>query len=134
MKKIYYFIPSLIMMSVIFLFSCQTGTESSQLSSGFLTVVLDIFPFPISEFVLRKIAHMCEYAILTYTFYYGFRHTSSKPLSKALLCSFLYACSDEAHQLFTLGRSGQIIDVVIDTCGSLITLFIIKIYHYIKKR
>ena len=32
--------------------------------------------------------------------------------------SFLYACSDEIHQLFVPGRSGNILDVLIDTVGA----------------
>jgi VanZ family protein len=39
---------------------------------------------------------------------------------------FLYACSDEIHQLFVPGREGAIRDVIIDTCGG-ITLVLIKL-------
>ena len=31
---------------------------------------------------------------------------------------FLYACTDEIHQLFVVGRTGRFTDVLIDTCGS----------------
>ena len=37
----------------------------------------------------------------------------------AVLFCFLYACGDELHQLFISMRSARILDVWIDTCGSL---------------
>jgi VanZ family protein len=30
---------------------------------------------------------------------------------------FLYACSDEIHQLFVPNRSGELLDVLLDTFG-----------------
>lgn len=53
------------------------------------------------------------------------------------LTGFIYACSDEIHQLFSPGRSGKIIDIVIDTMGVLngvlLVLLICKLYVTIKK-
>ena len=44
---------------------------------------------------------------------------------------FIYACTDEFHQLFIAGRSGEFMDVMIDTMGvlngALLALLIIKI-------
>lgn len=40
-----------------------------------------------------------------------------KRLCISTTIGFLYACSDEIHQLFSLGRSGEFIDVIIDTIG-----------------
>lgn len=45
----------------------------------------------------------------------------------ALLIGFLYACSDEFHQRFVPGRSGEFRDVVIDTAGVLIGIAIVLI-------
>ncbi|MBQ3466792.1 MAG: VanZ family protein, partial [Oscillospiraceae bacterium] len=39
-----------------------------------------------------------------------------------LLFCFLYACSDEFHQLFVPGRAGMFSDVLIDTVGVLFGL------------
>ena len=38
----------------------------------------------------------------------------------SILGSFIYACSDEVHQLLVPGRSGQICDVLLDTIGACI--------------
>mgnify|MGYP001948405098 CR=1 FL=1 len=36
----------------------------------------------------------------------------------SIFLAFLYACSDEVHQLFVAGRSGQVSDVLLDTIGA----------------
>lgn len=40
---------------------------------------------------------------------------------------FLYACTDEMHQLFVIGRTSSFIDVLIDTSGSFTGIMIIYI-------
>lgn len=41
-----------------------------------------------------------------------------------MLITVLYAISDEAHQLWVAGRYGQPLDVVIDTTGGLLGLWL----------
>lgn len=130
MKKIKYFIPSFIVMILIFMFSSQTSHQSSNLSSTFMIFIQNNLHIPLSELFIRKLAHVSEYALLTYTLYYGFKHTGTQyPILSTLLISFLYACSDEFHQLFISGRSGQWLDVLIDTCGSLFTSILVFTYN-----
>ncbi len=92
------------------------------------------------EHPIRKCAHASEYAVLgmlilgtvltyrRYQYYY-------------LLAWFgatLYACTDEFHQLYVPGRSGQITDVMIDSMGALfgIVVFklILKIFNFVNCR
>lgn len=135
MKKFKYFIPACLMMILIFFFSHQTGNESSDLSQGILAWVLTVTKLPISELFIRKMAHASEYALLALLFTYGFYHLEY-PLVKTIIisfvCTFLYACTDEFHQLFVEGRSGQVIDVMIDSSGAIIALAIF--YIILKKR
>ena len=60
------------------------------------------------------------------------------PLTTSILLSFLYACTDELHQIFVPGRSAQFRDVLIDTLGAsfgaTITYLIIKLFTKIKTR
>ena len=137
MKKIKYFIPSFILMIIIFMFSQQTGNESSGLSSQIVLWIQTYLDIPITELIVRKAAHMSEYAVLTLTFIYGF-YKNQYPLKKiivySLICAFLYACTDEFHQLFIGGRAGQFTDVLIDTCGALITIVIYYFYNYWKRK
>ena len=49
--------------------------------------------------------------------------------------TFLYACTDEFHQLFVPGRAGRFTDVLIDTTGGIIMLlFIALVTHVARKR
>jgi VanZ family protein len=69
------------------------------------------------DYVLRKCAHMTEYAILAILLV---RATASYAWAFALAVA--YAASDEFHQLFVRGRHGSPIDVGIDAVGALIGL------------
>lgn len=117
-------------MILIFMFSHQTGSESSGLSSQIVLWIQTYLHIPISEFIVRKAAHMSEYALLTLTLIYGF-YKNHYPIQKIIIYSligtFLYACSDEMHQLFIGGRVGQFTDVLIDTCGGCLTI----IFYYV---
>jgi VanZ family protein len=75
---------------------------------------------PIYDFILRKLAHMAVYAVLTVLLFRSLRrHVASNTLALllAVLVAGVYACSDEWHQTFVLGREGSLRDVGIDTLG-----------------
>lgn len=135
MKKIKYFIPSIFLMIFIFMFSHQTGSESSGLSSQIVLWIQTYLHIPISEFIVKKAAHMSEYALLTLTLIYGF-YKNHYPIQKIMIYSligtFLYACSDEMHQLFIGGRAGQFTDVLIDTCGGCLTIIFYDVLTKLK--
>ena len=99
-------------------------------------------PINWQDFIIRKLAHLLEYAILfillfrafkgttklsTPIFY--FRQESSFAYLLSFIFSFLYAISDEFHQTLVAGRSGMVRDVLIDTIGALFGgLLVFKIY------
>ena len=62
--------------------------------------------------VLRKLAHLGEYAVLGALVY---RAAGSAPA--AILLSSAYAATDEIHQAFVAGRHGSPLDWLIDTAG-----------------
>ncbi|MCX5700653.1 MAG: VanZ family protein [Candidatus Omnitrophica bacterium] len=84
------------------------------------------------DFVLRKIAHMLEYLILTFLLHRALK--GSFKISSFILfiypagASFLYAISDEIHQLFVPGRSCSVLDILIDTVGILGFYIIINFF------
>ena len=85
------------------------------------------------DFIMRKIAHITEYAILTFLF---FRASSKnlnyrKAISYSALFSITYALTDEYHQLFVFGRGGNLGDVFIDGIGVFLAVFLI--YKRVKK-
>ena len=65
-----------------------------------------------ADFVLRKIAHATEFAILAALLVRALRHTGL-----AVAVAIAYAVSDEIHQSFVSGRQGSPRDVGIDAVG-----------------
>ncbi len=69
------------------------------------------------DLILRKLAHMTEYAILALLLV---RASGSSAWAFALAVA--YAGTDEFHQTFVRGRHGTPVDVGIDAVGALIGL------------
>lgn len=118
-KKIFIWLLLFFWMGIIFCLSSQPD-----LKSGLENRV---------DFVLRKLAHITEYGILTFLAWRSFISSlgsSTSKLSKiliyAVIFSALYAISDEYHQFFVQGRVGSPIDVLIDSIGIIATAFLIK--------
>ena len=117
------------MMGIIFSFSMGTGTESGGLSS----VISDLLHIP--DIVIRKMAHVTEFMILTLCVILALRKAHGvspvKTIIIAGVISVVYAVSDEVHQLFVSGRHGCFSDVLVDSVGVIIACgmyFIINKY------
>lgn len=133
-------------MALIFSFSNQIDVDSSKVSDGFIdrTVVkiYKIFNENITiekeneiiekyTYPIRKLAHYTLYFILGILSFLVVKDYSinKKLIIYSLLICFLYACSDEFHQLFIIGRSASIKDVIIDTFGSSCSISIFYIFN-----
>jgi VanZ family protein len=105
-------LPVLIWMTVIFLFSNQPY-------SGAITERY----FGTYNVPIRKISHGLEYAILYLLSRRAFLLSGQKWHSKAtllgLVLACLYALTDEWHQSFVPGRSAALSDAGIDSIGAL---------------
>lgn len=110
-------------MIAVFCLSHQDGSDSGNLSrtianffsKGNTEVAATLEP------VVRKVAHMTEYAIGAMIFY-GIlltypKYTTKQRIILAFLFIILYAISDEFHQSFINSRNGSARDVCIDTFG-----------------
>ena len=86
------------------------------------------------EWIVRKAAHITEYAVLAAAVFFALYFWTNKKrvlyFSTVVFCIF-YAVTDEIHQLFVKGRSGRISDVLIDAVGVLIATGLI---YLIKER
>ena len=71
--------------------------------------------------VLRKCAHVTEYAILGFLLVRAIGREVP-----ALMVGIAYAASDELHQHFVAGRHGSPVDVLIDTVGLLIGAVVVR--------
>ena len=146
-KKIFLSL-AIIWMLVIFAFSAQKSEESTKLSNGagryVVTTVNEVMDKgwnedTVEEYALaidhpvRKLAHATEYAILALLWFGTFGSQL-----KSVEIAFIYACTDEFHQLFVPGRAGLFTDVLIDTSGAIVAMiilwFICFIYKLFKKR
>ena len=152
--RILFMILSVACMVTIFMFSMENSTESSKTSGRFVKLVIKIFCPDFSEyskykqkeltdtisFFIRKLAHFSIYTFLGLCM--SLSEGSHKLLSKKslvpLILGILYAISDEIHQSFSPGRSCELRDVCIDSCGVmtgiLISMVIIAIRSAIKKK
>lgn len=131
-KKIFKYVLVILWMIVIYKFSSDAADVSNS-KSGLVIEILAFIGIDVNSifgelamFVVRKLGHFAEYLILCIllinSFCEGMEIKENYKLS--LIISFLYACSDEFHQLFVSGRSGQIQDVFIDTLGAKLGIFI----------
>lgn len=139
------FVPAMVIIVGIFCFSSQNALESSSLSGGVVEnlfhLVEKLFNWNLPqqdriqwlelfETVIRKAAHMTVYAMLGAAVAYSL-HVHKFPRPKLIFlteifCMF-YATTDEIHQLFVPGRSGQITDVLIDSIGAMIGIILLLI-------
>lgn len=88
------------------------------------------------NYLFRKFAHASEYFVLTLLLIFALKNSGvvgNKIFIFALLICFIYSCTDEYHQTFVVGRTGQFSDCLIDTLGGFIgcTLYYL-IYKLIK--
>lgn len=76
------------------------------------------------EFILRKIAHLSFFGLLGLLFYWNLKEKNYRYI-KALIFVAIFAFLDEVHQAFIIGRDGRIVDVMIDSLGGAIFLFML---------
>lgn len=114
----------------IFCNSAKTASVSSSVSGGVIAWINDTFGISLSQFVVRKTAHFCEFAALggaLYLFVSCFLHTEEKRFIYAVVIGGVYAATDELHQVFVPGRSGQVSDWLLDVCGVLFGIAVVMI-------
>ena len=129
-------------MVLIFWLSSRTSDESSQQSGVILEWLTEHFGDGFfTDFIVRKSAHFLEFAGLAFLFNVSLLQTKKRrmPIIAAIATS-LYALSDEIHQIFVEGRSCQLSDWILDSCGGVfgtiafLVLFILLTYAIKKKK
>ena len=134
-KQFFWWVATIGLMIGIFLFSNQPSTESSSISGGivekFIKPILELVHIQYSEMVhtiVRKIAHFTFYGLLGISTLNLLRsYRIQKSILISLLICFLYASTDEFHQTFVPGRSGEFRDVFIDIAGSIFGILVMLI-------
>ncbi len=134
-KKILLWCAVIFISLQIFGFSSKTAEESSGTSEKIARQVIEVINnvkkiddlkkeeiFHTVHFLIRKGAHFAEFALLTlFVFFlvqsYGLKKINCAAIS--LVYCLIFASTDEIHQLYVYGRSGQVRDVLIDFCGGI---------------
>jgi len=125
---------------VIFKFSSERSEKSSDRSGRIVEKIININPrtknlegverINAKEGLvtpIRKTAHFTVYlnlGLLLFLCCKTFDIKDRKRILISLMLAFIYACTDEIHQLFVSGRSGEFRDVCIDSCGALVGILI----------
>jgi len=130
-----YWLPVLIWLGFIFIGS--TDVLSAEQTSRFLVPFLRWLKPDISaevllriHFLVRKLGHVTEYAILAALLWRALRGGKNLRAKMSILfltastaCA-IFAATDEFHQSFVPSRTAAVGDVFIDICGALIGLMI----------
>ena len=136
-RKVVSWLLVMVWMSLIFYLSAQVAEESSNLSEGITDRIVETIDrlhgvdlglnFDAANHIIRKNAHFFIYLVLGVLVLNALISSGlkgSRAMFFALMISIVYAVSDEVHQLFVPGRGGQFKDVVIDSCGAALGIFI----------
>lgn len=105
--------PPLVLMALIFAFSAMPSDSDEHIWW---------------VFVLRKVAHFSEYALLCALWFRALRPAlkPERALGTGAAICLAYAVTDELHQTLVDGRIGTWHDVLIDTAGALTAAWLIR--------
>jgi VanZ family protein len=148
-----YWLPVLLWMMVIFVAS-QDAHSSEHSTRLIEPLLLWLSPHPnqswigILNHLFRKAGHLTEYAILALLLWRAIcntrvgRQSTTQPRQSlweqwrwaeaglSLSIVFLYAATDEFHQMFVPTRTPMLSDVLIDTCGGAVGLLALTLWVF----
>src|SRR5436309_12388649 len=140
-----YWLPLLVWLGVIFLGS-TTLMSAEHTSRLIVPILLWLKPgmspktIWIILVIMRKCAHVSEYAILALLLWRALRSGPtlrtkvSMLFSTVLLACAVFAVSDEFHQSFVKSRTPSIRDVLLDVAGALLGLLIGASFAYCRSK
>lgn len=149
-KKIILWIAVIALSLIIFDFSAKPAAESAGISSQIAEKAVEFIEKVVNidnsqregvmyttHLLIRKGAHFFEFALLSVlVFFLAKSYKLSKKISIIIALGYClaFAASDEFHQLFVSGRSGQISDVLLDFCGALFGALVCYLIVKIRKK
>lgn len=143
---------AIVWMCIIFAFSAQPKEESGAVSASFTYHMvsstrtffhLDLSDARVKEIadaiegVIRKVAHMVEFGVMSVLLYIWIGQWEMSFLRRGITAvgaTAVYAATDEIHQLFVPGRAGRFSDVCIDSAGALAGVLVFALLVRIVKR
>ncbi len=110
-------------MLLIFFLSHQPGFSDDLESPSFFEMVPEL---------LSNLLHIPVYGVLAALYWFGFCGTINSIARRNLVVivlALLFACSDEFHQSFVIGRYASAMDIASDFVGAVIAVLMLTIMH-----
>lgn len=120
----------LAVMVTIYCLSAQDSTDSAEASNSVVSWLYELLKIDLPNGTVRTIAHGCEFAALGFLMLNALRSLRSDfKVVSSVIISFIYAITDEIHQLFVPGRAFQLTDLAVDLTGIVLgtTAFLILV-------
>lgn len=93
----------------------------------------DMPKFGLLDTIVKKGGHALGYGLLALSFLHGLKGDSKNVASRwiyaAWLMATLYSATDEFHQSFVPGRHPAATDVLIDSLGAALSLFLVTSFY-----
>ena len=131
-NKVLFFAWLLLATAYVFIFLMSSAPGN--VSDGFSLPLARLFlrdsahRFDLVHKLIRKCAHIFEFALLFVLWTVFLRALCREDTVKTLHCAALFtlasAAGDEVHQIFVPGRSGQATDVCVDMVGVILLLLL----------
>ena len=138
MQKIYFSLSLIIVIALLVLIFClshQNGSDSGDTSGWFTALINLLLPFSVSESTIRTLAHFSEFACLSFfvnNLFVAYKEKLSPVIAVSL--SFLYAITDEIHQIFIPGRACQFSDMIVDLGGIISGMAVYAVVYLLVKK
>ena len=138
--------PMVLLMLAIFIVSSDLGS-ADHTRPVLASIVRRFLPWfaqkmtpamiDVTDFIIRKIAHVTEYAVLSLLVSRSVGINKHSTLRERLVpagISSLYALSDECHQSFVPSRGATYTDVLWDTLGGVIGSATLTLVHWRRRK
>lgn len=138
--------PMVLLMVAIFIVSSDLGSADNT-RPVLASIVRRFLPWlalrmtpemiDVTDFIIRKIAHVTEYAVLCLLVSRSVNVNVTASIRERLVpagISSLYALSDEFHQSFVPSRGATYTDVMWDTSGAILGATILQVIHWTRRQ
>jgi len=140
-KRLPFVIGAVLVTAFIFSNSLKDATASTVSSNrivGFFDRILNFLDINISTgflvLLVRKSAHITEFFAQSVMIANSFKSKYSKRIVYILFFGLLTACTDEFLQMFSDGRSAEVVDVFIDFSGCVVATVVCGIVYYFRRK
>ena len=138
-KKVLYILLNIICLATIYYLSSMNNKETNSLSKGIVYKSIELVEHITHKeydkksvvnklnYPIRKCAHFTLFLLLGVCIYLLLNafNIDNRFIISIVLC-FVFAILDETHQIFTSGRTPLLLDILIDSIGSLVGITIIN--------